>query len=88
MYINSHYILLLRPKYCSYLPVSDQKLKLLEWNLSRVFQSQSSILCEVMEMLQVVFLDVIEQVVDQDRAGHQRQGKDGGAVTDCGVLVK
>ena len=41
-------------QFCSwdkYLPVSDKVLKLLEWDLARVFQCQSAILGEVVKML-------------------------------------
>ena len=34
-----------------YLPVSDKVLKLLKWDLARVFQSQSTILREVVKVL-------------------------------------
>ena len=84
LHLRTYLILKMR----SNLPVPYKVLELLEGNLARVFQSQSAILCEVVEMLEVVLLDVIEEVVDQDGAGHQRQSEDGGAISHCAVLVE
>merc|ERR1719376_43111 len=70
------------------LPVSDKVLKLLEWDLARVFQCQSAILSEVVKVLKVILLDIVEEIVHQHRAGHEGEGKDGGTVSHGAVLVK
>ena len=63
-----------------YLPIPHKVLKLLKWNLARVFQCQPAILSEVVKVLQgiasviskevsthleVVLLDVVEEIVHQ-----------------------
>lgn len=41
-----------------------------------------------LQVLQIVFLDVLGEVVDLDRAGHGAQSKHGGTISDCALTVE
>ena len=69
-------------------PVAHQELQLLKGRLPGVFQRESAVGGEQLQMLEVVFLDVGGEIVNEDAADHGREGEDRGAVPDRARAVE
>lgn len=69
-------------------PVANNEQQFLEWFFIRVFQSQSTILSEEFQMLNIVFTNVLHNIVALNWRDHHAQGKNSRAIVHAALTIE